>query len=321
MTQALLALSQYSYIGDRRFYEPDDLVGYEFRPSMKEEADNRQEEIAPGTFSFAISFSNLYVKGRDIEGVYNINNIHPEEYGFKLLLMNARNARLQGHLKIIQNKYGMVESLIFKRSPMEPETIFYLPAIPGKLKDQEKSYFTDRGELMVSAVDSIWNKKIYPFLLIHKDVNVQQRLRMGDSTNIAFLRRVKVEEKDRKKAKAREMPADTLLPTEADPVSPLAGSKPDSLENHDKKVKVQEEYLVSLNATIQHEDGTDRRVTWEYPVRKVVEKEDKNAGQMEERYRWEFTTDDKEKITLFLNGDHSVSSMSIGDKVFLMRGF
>lgn len=321
LLQVVFAWAQYTYIGDRRFYETTDLVGYEFFPSMKEEPGNEQEEIEPGAYTFVTSFSNLYVKGKGIEGVYNINNIQPEEYGFKLALMNARDARLQGHLKIIQNKYGMVESLIFKRATAEPEIIFYLPAIPTKLRDQEKAYFTDRGELVIPSLDSVWNKTIVPFLLLHKDANAQQRLRMGDSTSIALVKRIKAEEKGRKKSKAVEGAADSLL--SAAPGSALSSNDkaPDSLGAQAAKPKVEEEYFVVLNITLLHEDGTARRERREYPVRRTAEREDKNAGQMEERYRWEFITDSKEKITLFLNGDHSVSSVSIGDKLFLMRGF
>jgi hypothetical protein len=322
LLQVVPAWAQYTYIGDRRFYETADLVGYEFFPSMKEEPGNEQEEIEPGAYTFVTSFSNLYVKGQGIEGVYNINNIQPEEYGFKLTLMNARNARLQGHLKIIQNKYGMVESLIFKRASTEPEIIFYLPAIPTKLRDQEKAYFTDRGELLIPTLDSVWGKTLVPFLLLHKDANVQQRLRMGDSTSITFVKKVKkLEEKDRKKNKAGQVAADSLGAAAAEPALSRTGGAADSLGGQAGKPKVEEEFFVVLNITLLHEDGTARRETREYPVRRTSEREDKEAGQMEERYRWEFVTDDKEKIMLFLNGDHSVSSASIGDKLFLMRGF
>lgn len=319
LTFATLAKAQYTYITDRRFFEPADLVGYDFKPSMKEIPNVRQEEIDPGEYSFGITFNNLYVKGEGIEGVYNINNMMPEEYGFKLLLMNARDARLQGHLKVIQNKYGMVEAVIFKRSPNEEEIIFYLPAIPGKLKDMEKEYFTDRGELVIESTDSLWGKKFYPFLRIHTDARVQERLRMGDSTSISFIKTITIEEKDKKKKKSKDEPgaeADTLA-VDLSEMTPA-----DSLANDpDKKVKIIEEYFVVVRSIIQFEDGVREDKTWEYPVKRVSEKEDKAAGQMEERFQWEFINDKKEPILLYLNGDYTVSSMHIGQKTYLMRGF
>jgi hypothetical protein len=323
LTLASLAQAQFTYITDRRFFEPADLVGYDFKPFMKEIPNDRKEEFDAGTYSFGITFNNLYVKGPGIEGVYNINNMTPDEYGFKLLLMNARDARLQGHLKVILNKYSMVEALIFKRSPNEKELIFYLSAIPGKLKEMEQTYFTDRGELAIESPDSIWGKSFRPFLRIHTDARVQERLRLGDSTSISFMKTITIEEKDKKKKKLKdetvaEAAADTLQITLGETVQ----ADTTGLANDpDKKVKIIEEYFVVVRSIIQFEDGMREDKTWKYPVKRISEKEDKAAGQMEERYQWEFITDDKEKIVLYLNGDHTVSSMHIGPKTYLMRGF
>lgn len=327
LTLASLAQAQYSYITDRRFFEAADLVGYDFRPFMKEIPNDRQEEIEAGTYSFGITFKNLYVKGPGIEGVYNINNMSPDEYGFKLTLMNARDARLQGHLKVILNKYSMVEALIFKRSPGEKEIIFYLSAIPGKMKEMEQTYFTDRGELAIEAPDSLWGKSFRPFLRIHTEARVQERLRMGDSTSISFVKTILIEEKDKKKKKTDDPASDPVTDTQAAETTP-ANEQTETVEtpenaadDPDKKVKITEEYKIVVRSIIQFEDGMREDKTWEYPVRRVTEKEDKAAGQMEERFRWEFINDTKEQIVLFLNGDHTVSSMHIGDKTYLMRGF
>ncbi len=318
---ATLAKAQFTYISDRRFFEPDDLVGYDFKPATREIPHQEQQSLQPGEYSFGITFNNLYVKGGEIQGVYNINNIQPEDFGFKLLLMNARDARLQGHLKIILNKYSMVEALIFKRSPSEKEIIFYLPAIPGKLNQQEKAYFTDRGELVVEKTDSLWGKKFFPFLRIHNEARVQERLQMGDSTSISFLKTVTIEEKDKRKKKEKDdsladfdslaLEADSLLIA---PDSATLGVGPG------KKVKTTVEYLVVVRSIVQYDDGTREDKTWEYPIRRISEKEDNKAGLQEERYQWDFINDKKERILLYLNGDHTLSSMHIGDKTYLMRG-
>ena len=326
----LLALStwaqaQHSYLSDRRFFTPDELIGYDFKPSVKEIPNERQEEISAGEYSFGITHTNLYVKGEGLEGVYNINNMQPEDYGFKLTLMNARDARLQGHLKVIKNKYGMVETLIFKRSPSEKEVIFYLPAIPGKLKEEEKAYFTDRGEVVFEKPDSIWGKKVYPFLRVHTVDKVQERLRMKDSTSISFVEEVTIVEKEvKKKKKDSAAPAaDSLAADAAAPALAPQGQVDSTATaaNADKKVKITKEYFVLVRSIVQFEDGMREDKSWKHPVKRVSEKEDEQAGEQEERYQWEFVNDKKEKIVLYLNGDHTVSSMIIEDKMYLMRGF
>lgn len=317
-----LAHAQFSYLSDRRFFAVNELIGYDFKPAMKEIKGQTQEELSPGDYSFGVTQNNLYVKGEGIEGVYSINNMQPADYGYKLLLMNARDARLQGHLKVILNKYNMVEALIFKRSPSEEEIIFYQAAISTKLKDQEKAYFTDRGELVFPSPDSIWGKKIYPFLRIHNDQAVQERLRMADSTSISFLEVITIEDKDAKKKKKDKAtdetaPADSTVVDTALVVTDTAGLAADP----NKKVKIIKEYFVVVRSIVQFDDGAREDKTWKYPVRRVSEKEDKQAGQQEERFQWEFINDKKEKIVLYLNGDRTVSTMHIGEKTYLVRGF
>lgn len=315
---ATWALAQHSYISDRRFYTPDELIGYDFKPAVKEVPNERQEDLDPGEYSFGITQSHLYVKGEGIEGVYNVNNMQPEEYGFKLTLMNARDARLQGHLKVIVNKYGMVETLIFKRAPTDKETIFYLPAIPGQVKEQEKAYFTDRGELAIMHPDSIWGKSFHPFLRKHNADRVQERLRMKDSTTISFVVETTIVEKEVKKKKKDEAAAPA-----ADSLAVVAAATPvdSAAAGPEKKVKIIKEYFVVERSIVQMEDGQREDKTWKYPVKRISDKEDAQAGEQEERFQWEFINDKKEKIVLYLNGDHTVSSMIINDRTYLMRGF
>jgi hypothetical protein len=314
----VFAQAQYTWISDRRFFGPEDLIGYDFIPNMMEPTGGDRKELNPRDFSFGISNNNLYVEGEGIRGVYNINNIQPEEYGFKLLHMNARDARLQGHLKVILNKWRMVESLIFKRSPDDKEIIFYLSPIPTKLNEIEKNYFTDRGELSIEHSDSLWGKKFYPFLCIHKDANVQQRLHMNDSASVSFVEVVSVEEKESKKKKSKE---DELNQITSEETSPEATSVTDSLAAVEgKRVKITREQFVIVRSFVQFKDGSREDKTWKYPVKKVVQREDEKAGLQEERYQWEFITD-KEQIYLYLNGDKTVSTFEVGDKIYLMRGF
>jgi hypothetical protein len=326
LTLATLAKTQsYSFINDRRFYEPNDLIGYDFKPAGMEIKDELEQELAAGEYSFGITMNNLYVKGGDIEGVYNINNIHPEEYGFKLALMNARDARLQGHLKVILNKYAMVELLIFKRSPDEKEIIFYQTPIGKARLEQEKAFFTDRGELPLLDKDSIWGESIRPFHIIHEDARVQQRLEMIDSFTISFIEETRIVEKEKKRSKRdkERLASDTLaFDSLGIDLMLLDSAALDSiLSSPEIKVKIVTEYFVEISSFQEYDDGVRRSKSWRYPVKKIVEREDESAGPMEERYQWEFVTDKKEVVQLYLNGDHTVSTMQIGPKKYLMRGF
>jgi len=319
LTFAKIADAQYTYITDRRFFDPTDLIGYDFRPDRMEIPDEMEDEISAGDYSFGISFNNLFVEGENIKGVYNINNISPTDYGYKLLLMNARDARLQGHLKVILNKYAMVELLIFKRSPDEKEIIFYLPPIPKKLQQQERGYFTDRGEMLVEDPDSLWGQKIIPFHRIYTDQNIQQPLSMRDSTNISFVKEVTVEEKIKKtkpvkkkkkeKNKEEEVSMEEVMNAEVDTVVV------------EKKVKIITKYYVILRSILTYDDGTQEDKTWKFETKKVNTRQDDNAKLDEEKYEWEFVTEKGEEIKLYLNGDNTISTMNIGNQRYLMRGF
>ena len=54
-----LQAQQYSYISDRRFFEPADMIGYDFRPSALEIPNETKMEIDPGEYSFGITFNYL----------------------------------------------------------------------------------------------------------------------------------------------------------------------------------------------------------------------------------------------------------------------
>ncbi|MEZ4931763.1 MAG: hypothetical protein R2788_06570 [Saprospiraceae bacterium] len=321
-----LQAQHYTYISDRRFFEPADMIGYDFKPSAMEIPEEERQEIDPGEYSFGITANNLYIKGKGIEGVYNINNMQPQEYGFKIFLMNARNARLQGHLKVIQNKYGMVEMLIFKRSANDKEIIFYLAPIPGRVLDQEKEYFTDRGELVIPDKDSIWGTTIYPFLILHKQENIQQRLQLADSTYITFTEETTIVEKEVKKKKknkddvATEEEGNENEEVETE-VSEEMESDSTALDAPEIKVKITTEYFLTIHSYILTDGGGREKKTHQYPIRRINEKEDTSAGMQEERFMWEIANDKKEIINLYLNGDRTVSTLEVGDKKYFMRGF
>ena len=334
-----LRAQHYTYISDRRFFEPADMIGYDFKPAGLEIPNGEKRNLDAGEYSFGISQNYLYVSGEGIEGVYNINNMQPVEYGFKILLMNARNARLQGHLKVIQNKYGMVEMLIFKRSSNDKEIIFSLPAIPRSLQKREHDYFTDRGETIVEEKDSIWGTTIRPFLILHTDENIQQRLQMADSTAIIFTKKITIEEKEVKKKKKKnkekdKQTADQPIATSPEegsgdmPPGPLPAADSTALPNDTTvmeapkvKVKITKEYFLTIRSNVLTDGGAREMKSQTFEIKKINIREDRSAGPQEERYQWELLTDKKIPVFLYLNGDHTVSTLEIGSKKYLMRGF
>ncbi|MCB0706097.1 MAG: hypothetical protein KDC34_12330, partial [Saprospiraceae bacterium] len=170
----------YTYMSDRRFGTTEDLLGYDFKPYAVEVPGKMEMEFSAGDYSFGITDRYLYVEGEDIRGVYNLNAINTTEYGFLLVTMNARDARLQGHLKVILNKYGEAEAVVFRKSPDDPEMIFFIPQLSTTKRNLERAYFTDRGELEIPDPDSLWGARIIPIMRIHKDKEgVQERLQGG----------------------------------------------------------------------------------------------------------------------------------------------
>jgi len=225
--------SQYSYISDRTFTSPDQLIGYDFKPALREVPGEEPEEISIGKYSFGITRKNLYVEGPSIQGVYSVNNINTTEYGFIMMLMNARDPTIQGHLKIVVDQIGQVEGLIFKRSNKDKEVIFFLRMIPKEVDEAEAAYFTHKGEKQIKNLDSLWTGvHIRPFLRVfHNMGGVQQRILPADSVYLNFYEITTIEEKksiteklSKKKKKkkdknkdAEETYAEAHIPAAADP--------------------------------------------------------------------------------------------------------
>ncbi len=192
--------AQFSYISDRTFTSPDQLMGYDFKPAMREVPGEEPTEFSVGKYSFGITRRNLYVEGPDIQGVYSVNNINTTEYGFILQTMNARDPTIQGHLKVVVDELGQVEGLIFKRSTHDKEVIFFLRTIPADVDAAEALYFTNKGEKRISHIDSLWTGvEVRPFLRVFQNMGgIQQRIIMSDSVYLKFYKVVTIEEKEKR---------------------------------------------------------------------------------------------------------------------------
>lgn len=319
------AQSHYTYISDRKFKDPSELIGYDFRPYYMEIQDVKEQDIEAGSYTFGITGNNLYVEGDEIRGVYNLNNINPTNYGYMLNLMNARDALLQGHLKIILTKHGFAEAIIFRRSKKEKEIIFYLKPTPKEVDEREEAYFTDRWETIITDKDSIWGTEIHPFFRVHLEGNIQERLQMEDETRIIFVEKVTVTEKIKKKKKKKKSKinekeeedddADETIMNE----DSLAMVAADSVE---KKIKVEKKYFVEVKSRLHYNDGTEEYKEWSYPVKKIIEREDETAtGKNDHRYQLEVVLEKGESLYLYLTPDRAVNSFEIRDQNYQVRGF
>ena len=304
-----------SYITDRKFNDPTDLLGYNFRPTMLEIKDVKKQNLVPGSYAFGITQNNLYVEGEGIAGVFNVNNINTTDFGYKLLLMNARDPTLQGHLKIILNKKREVEALVFLRSNKEKEMIFFLANVPADLNKKESAYFTDRGEKVFLHQDSIWGKSLFPFLIIHQQSLVQERLEMKDSVCISFVEKITIIDKTKKKDKDKNN-KDSVA-TETKPTPP---TKPNAKPEAKKDIKIVKDHYVYIRHILKFEDGTQEDKEIECVVKNYSLKEDKKVEYEGDRYLLLLETS-KGDINIFLNGDKAVNSIEFNNKIYLTRGY
>lgn len=306
----------YSYISDRKFKDPTDLVGYDFRPGILEIKGEGQEELSPGEYSFGITQANLFVEGEEIKGVYSINNINTTEYGYKLLLMNARNPTIQGHLKVVLNNRAQVDAMIFKRTTNEPELIFYQAQMPEEQRAAEDAYFTGRWEDVLEHKDSIWGEKIFPFFRVHsRQQGVQERLQFADSTSIEFVQTVRIIDKDKKRKKKKEGEEAAPLPS----ISEALAMSDD--ERKELKIKVVERLVIKIRSILTFEDGTTEDRVEEFDVKKLVQREDDTAAPDGERFQVEFVMDKGEPMYLYLTPKRTISSFETAEFMFLMKGY
>jgi hypothetical protein len=200
---SVCAQETYSYINERTFKDPTDLIGYNFKPfKMEVPGDYDPTMIEAGEYSFGVTRGRLYVNGgREIAGLYEVNNIEPTNYGYLILLLNSRNPSNRGHLKIILNKYAEAEAVVFKKENKSQEIIFHLPDAKKSDLNREKKYFTDLGEMIIEHSDSLWGQKIFPYTRVDQKANIQGRLYEADNTIISFEEIITIKEKKKKKKK------------------------------------------------------------------------------------------------------------------------
>ena len=339
LTNALFA-QDYTYLTDKKFSDPTELVGYNFVPNQLEIPNEGTEDLEPDEYSFGVSLNNLYVSGRDIGGVYNVNSINTTEYGFKLSLVNARDPLQQGHLKIILIGKNYVDALVFKKSSDTKELIFFLPQLSDEKAAMDKAYYTDRREIELLEVDSIWGTTIYPFFRVYDKGNVHERLMYSDSVTISFVEEIEIIEKIKKQKKEKGKKKDKgnfnietglyegetaieeveeeqeILEEEVDETQKETEATTDT--DVEKKIKIIKKYYIDVQ-TLLSTDGTENKQVKRYAIKKVTEREDESAEKGQERFQIELETN-KGLMYLYLSHNRKISSFELFDQRYLMRG-
>lgn len=287
---SLIAQINYSFISDKKFQGPDELIGYSFRPNTivypdkEDPKDSEEVGLAPEDIVFRISKNYLLVESETYEeykGAYSVNSINPADYGYKISLMNAQNPSIQGHMKIILNKQDEVDAYIFKPSNKIDEVIFYQAAIPEHLANVEKEYFTDVTDVMITDT-SLWYTTIYPFF--EMDQGQQRRLTPADSVSIFF-------------------DVDTVVINE-------------------KKNKIRIDYYVVLKYMATDKDGYKSMDKVVFAVDGKTTLRENQSGKGGNQYRVEFNVKVPKNTPLYiyLNKNRKVNNIVFGNINYTMRG-
>jgi len=318
ITLQLFGQDRFTYVSDRQFFEPSDLFGYQFVPAGMEKPGDYDMELSPGEYSFGITAKNLYIKGEDIDGVFSINNINSTDYGFRLLLMNARNPALQGHLKIILTKNNHVEALVLRRSKSDSEVIFLMAQIPQEEKKADKEYFSNYGDLVVESTDSIWGKTLQPFFRIDSERKMQERLTQEDSVKITFIEEIEIIEKvkktkKKKKGKTEEeteaISEENVLEVDDAAIPPITQEMVDA---QNIKTKIIKTHFVEVKSFLTYSDGTSEMKVWKLPIGKIDLREDEMAGAGEEKFQMAFVASKGKELYLYMTDDRKVTAFEMG---------
>jgi len=267
------AQETFSYINERTFQDPTDLIGYNFKPfKMEVPGDYDPTMIEAGDYSFGVTRGRLYVNGgRDIAGLYEINNMEPTNYGYRILLLNPRNPSNRGHLKIILNKYAEAEAVVFRKESKAQEIIFHLPGAKKEVLRQEKKYFTDLGEMTVEHVDSLWGEQYFPYIRVDQKASIQGRIYETDSMSISFEEVITIKEKKKKKKKSKK----------AKKKKPKKEKKKRKRKKRKEKVEEEEEDWGSL-AEMNGENEEEEKEAKEEVEKVIEEKVEEVTEKIEE---------------------------------------
>lgn len=296
----------HSYVSDREFYEPADLIGYIFRPDTYEVPYQEKRPIRPGDYVFSITRNKLYVEGdTEIKGTYALNNIEPAAYGYKLLLMNAHNPAEQGHLKVVINDQRQVDALIFRRSHEHREIIYFQAKKSANLEQQEAAYFTDTGELIIPSVDDFWGHSFHPFFRKFQS-GLNERIYPADSVKINFVR--------------QKVTAPQLFSESGQPIAQTVSMDDAFVSKGKKAKKVAYEEFVELRSYVTYDTGFRDVKVWKYPINKIQQQAEKTGINGERQLYYKIDIKKAEPLYVYVSEDRAIQAIDIEGIIYSPRG-
>lgn len=176
--------SQYSFVSDRQFKSPADLIGYSFCPNEIGYSDGSKMDLDRGEICLSVGTNYLTITGDEFGGAYSINAIKAESYGYFMALVDAQDPSKQGELKFHLNKYRGLDVMVFKASDKGEQIVFFQALMSESRWNKETNYFTDKNEYELATPDEIWGDTIRPFHQLGG--GKQYRIQMKDSIAWSF---------------------------------------------------------------------------------------------------------------------------------------
>lgn len=190
----VVAQTNYTYVTDRQFIEPNELYGYTLVPNEWEDASGSHGKLRPGEIAFSITRGYLMVKGGEAAGSYGISRIEKESKRImKVHTLDSKDPSKQGSLKIVFDDNQNIDAYIFRRSRNHDEIIYYQAGLSSSQKQKDKQFFTNRNQLVFEDDSQIWGNTIRPhFVLTRSKCN---RLYIKDDVSIEFIEDIEIKEK------------------------------------------------------------------------------------------------------------------------------
>lgn len=303
--------SRYTFVEDAFFYDPTDLFGYRFVPSVKEIPKIRKDEISPREYSFGVTGNNLYLNYDGEKMIYNIQSINPTEYGFLLALLDAKSVMENGHLKVILDGKKRARALVLKRTTRGKEEVFHLPILDDYTKEKEEEYYSDIIEVPVDHQDSIWNKIFVPYFINNPSEPLKTVPVMKDSIRFDFYEDIVVSEKKKNRS-------DSTVVVDLESFD-FKSIDPDSLDQLKEYVKIDHKMFLRYSYATLEENGDRKMNESIHIIRKIEEKEDTSLSGLQERFMLELTMDKGDPIYIFLTEYRTISSIEYQGAVFSAR--
>ncbi len=303
--------SRYTFVEDAFFFDPTDLFGYRFVPSLKEIPKVRKDELSPRDYSFGVTTNNLYLNYDGEKMIYNIQSINPTEYGFILALLDAKNIRETGHLKIILDGKKRARALVLKRTTRGKEEVFHISTLDEYTKEKEEAYYSDIIEVAVDYPDSLWNKQFVPYFIENPSEPLRTVPVVKDSISFSFYEDIVIEEKKKNRS-------DSSAVIDIENFDFKAISE-DSLASLKDFIKVDHKMFLRYNYTTMEENGDRKMNESVHIIRKIDEKEDSEMTGLQERFMLELTMEKGDPIYIFLTEYKTISSIEYQGAVFSAR--